>query len=103
MDSPPNSTSNMCTSGPSAPSSASCARAPSTSTDRRRVSDEAEASPSLALPSLEVFVLRPALSGGESFEVDVAAVAAEDGLLGRDGEGTAGFLQRGLILRWTEG
>ena len=63
---PPNSTSDTCTctSGPSAPSSVFCARAPSTSTDCRKISDEAEALSSLASPSLEVFVLRPALSGG---------------------------------------
>ena len=40
-------------------SGTSCARAPSTSPDRRWVSDEAEASPSLV-----VSVLGPALSGG---------------------------------------
>ena len=65
----------------------------------KNLEDEIEASPYLV-----VSVLRPALSGVGQVEVDVAAVAVEDELLGRGGgAGMAGFLQRGLVLRRMEG
>ena len=65
----------------------------------KNLEDEIEASPYLV-----VSVLRPALSGVGQVEVDVAAVAVEDELLGRGGgAGMAGFLQQRLVLRGTKG
>ena len=59
----------------------------------KNLEDEVEASPYLV-----VSVLRPALSGVGQVEVDVAAVADEDRLLGRGGgAGMAGFLQQRLV------